>query len=483
MTSQSLTYYISPNGKDNNTGILQNSAWNSIEKVNQTQFQPGDRILFASNGIWYGNLNPQGSGKQGNHIRISSYGEGAMPIINIGEKSGAGIKLINQSWWEVCGIEIMSRYPPQVGVKREGISVKIESGGKCQGIIIRDCYIHDIWGQCGGDANSRMIDISPENLLKNPTLVNNLNDVIVENNIIKRCDKVGILVAGKSNIIVRRNFLENLGGDGIIVGGANRGLVEQNIANRTCLRSGDPDIPHSKDWWPHTAAIWLIWCEETIMQFNEVYNTGRQILNGDGFAYDFDFECKKCILQYNYSANNHGLVLFMNRTYENITRFNISQNDQTHLIQIHGNIQDGNIIHNNIFYVDHSTIDIDYHMGLKEKSEEDKVKLGAIFKNNIFYATGQGRFQTVYSHGEAWERTFLTEQPSSQPNTPTFQHNCYFGPWLNEIPDDPEKMVVDPKLVEAGSGKIGLATLSGYKLKSDSPCLDAGAFLDKDWTV
>lgn len=478
MADQSNKYYVSPKGNDDNPGLSEKTAWKTIEKVNQNQFQQGDAILFESGGIWNGNLRPLGSGKKGNPISISSYGEGSMPILNIGETAGAGITLVSQSWWEIRGIEITSGAPPQLEIKREGISIKAEEGGEVRGITIKDCNIHDIWGQVGGTASSRMIDIGHVDRKK----LDAVNDILVEYNTIKRCDKVGIVVAGRNNIIVRHNYLENLGGDGIIVGGAFQGIIEYNIADQTCLRSGDPDLPGSGSdgWWPHTAAIWIIWCEKTVMQFNEVYNTGRQLRNGDGFAYDFDFECKNCILQYNYSENGHGLVLFMNRTYGNIARYNISHNDQTHLIQIHGNTEDGNLIHNNIFYVDHSTVDIDLHMGMEEMEDEVKAKLGATFKNNIFYATGQGRFRTVYSLGEAWDRKFLTEKLPPHLNGPIFLRNCYFGPWLNELPVDPEKLVADPMFISPGSGGMGLSSLKGFMLKAGSPCIDAGVLIEMD---
>jgi hypothetical protein len=264
MNALSNIYYISPNGDDSNSGLSKEYAWKTIEKVNKTQFQAGDSILFESGGTWYENLRPLGSGEKDNPIIISNYGtkseSGLLPIINIGKSAGAGITLMNQSWWVIQQVEITSGAPPQLNTKREAISIKAEGDGKIQGIIIRECVIHDIWGQVGGEASSRMIDIGHIDRKK----LDSVNKVLVEYNTIKRCDKVGIVVAGRKNIIVRHNYLENLGGDGIIIGGAYRGLVEYNIADRTCLRSGDPDLPgpDSQSWWPHTAAIWIIWCEE-----------------------------------------------------------------------------------------------------------------------------------------------------------------------------------------------------------------------------
>jgi len=474
--NSSTTYYISPEGDDDHSGLSAEEAWRSIEKVNRSLFQPGDALLFMSDGVWEGQLLPQGNGEPGKPITLGIYGEGARPVINMGSKEGAGVKLVNQSWWEISGIEITSGSPPELGVQRMGIVSTVEGDDKhIEHIVIRDCYIHDIWGQVGGDKSGIAIYVGQ--YLLGPRQGKNCttDDVVVENNTIQRVDKIGIAINGRNDIVVRGNHMENLGGDGIIVYGANQGLIEYNIADRTCLRSGDPDLDMGgEDWWPHTAAIWIAGCTETIMQFNEVYNTGRQPGNGDGFAYDFDFACRKCILQYNYSANGHGLLLIMNRTYDNIARYNISQNDQTHLVQIHGNTADGNIIHNNVFYVDHSTVDIDYYCGMEQ--EKDKSKLGVTFINNIFYAGAQGRFRSVYSHGNALERKFIdTLNYSSTEGGPVFRKNCYFGPWLKGLPEDQDPLLADPLFMGPGTGGTGPSSLQGYQLQAGSPCINAGS--------
>jgi len=472
--SQSKIYYVSPEGNDQHTGLAKTSAWKTIERVNQTIFQPGDLILFKSAGVWKGQLQPKGSGVAGKPIVINSYGGNEKPIINIGEAEGAGIQLVNQSWWEINNMEITSGAPPKLGIGREGIVAWVKGNGQdVRHITIRDCYVHDIWGQLGGSTEYTGYNSCAIMVQKKDSSTSLLNDVLIENNRIERFDKVGIIIFGaKDNVIVRKNRIENTGGDAIIVAGSYKGLIEHNIAIRSCLRSGDPDLKGGEKWWPHTAAIWIARATETVMQFNEAYETGRQAGNGDGFAYDFDFDCKRCVLQYNYSAYGHGLLLIMNKTNDNIARYNISENDQTHLVQIHGNTEDGNLIHNNIFYVDHSTVDLDFYSGMED--ERDKNKLGATFSNNIFYATGQGRFRTVYSHGSTLDRKFNDSlQLGPNADGPKFNRNCYFGPWLKALPDDKEKLMADPLFAAPGRGAVGLSKLSGYQLLNGSPCINA----------
>lgn len=486
---QFKTYFLSPDGDDSNSGLSIKEPWITIDKVNLFTFQPGDKILFQSDGVWYGQMNPRGSGEDGKPICIDSYGEGAKPVINIEEAEGAAIRLVNQSWWEVRNIEITSGAKPELGIGRQGIVALFEGNNSgIEHIVIENCFIHDVWGQMGGRSeycgyNSAAIYVGTVLGRRGSRQNSYYDDILIQNNRIERVDKCGIVVyRGRNNVKVRKNSIDNLGGDGIFVNGPYKGLIEYNNVKRSCMRSGDPDLEGGEDFWPHTAAVWIQNCEETIMQFNQVYNTGRQPGNGDGNAYDFDFNCKYCILQYNYSRDNHGFLLIMYNTFGNIVRYNISENDQSHLIQLQGNIEDQNLIQNNVFYVDYGTIDLDYYCG---DGSKEKTRLGAYFRNNIFYATGQGRFRTVYTAGPPIGRQFndSVDLPASVEGT-IYRHNCYFGPWLNGIPDDPEKMVADPLFVAPGSGGEGLSTLGGYKLEPESPCINAGipmAFTEHDF--
>jgi len=482
---QSKTYFISPTGNDNAAGLSLNTAWKSLDKVNRTTFQPGDRILFESGGIWQGQLQPKGSGSQGNPIILSSYGGKEKPVINFGKSEGAGIRLTNQSWWEISNMEITSGAPAELGVGRQGIAIIVKGDGQhIEGIVIRDNYIHDIWGQMGGRGEyvgyystailvrSQYDDIPRE---RRAFVRTTFDNVLVENNRIERFDKCGIVIwGGKNDIVVRKNYMDNLGGDGIFVNGPYRGLIEYNEVHRSCMRSGYLDLPGGDDWWPHTAAIWIQNTEETVMQFNEVYDTGREPKNGDGNAYDFDFYCKRCTAQYNYSKNNHGFMLVMNNTFENVTRYNISENDKSHLIQIQSDLSDRNVFYNNVFYVDYGTADIDFHGSGDKKAINS---LGAFFYNNIFYATGQGRYRTVYSSGEVIGRNFdEVSKPDFAPGS-LFLNNCYFGPWKNGLPDDPKKIEADPLFVAPGTGGNGLCTVGGYKLRPGSPCINTGLFV------
>lgn len=484
--AQNKTYFVAADGDDNASGLTIASAWKTLDKVNSMTFQPGDKILLKSGDTWYGKLSLKGSGEKGNPILLSKYGGDERPVINMGNAEGACVRLFNQSWWEIDNIEVTSGAPPVLGIGRQGIVAIIKGGNQhIEHIVIRNCFIHDIWGQLGGDSEycgynscGILVQIQDEKngwgLNKN-SINTTLDDVLVEYNRIERVDKCGIVVRGCKNALnVRHNFMENLGGDGIFVGGCYKGVIEHNIAKRTCMHSGYLDLKGGENWWPHTAAIWIQDADETVMQYNAVYDTGRQPRNGDGFAYDFDFNCNKCIVQYNYSRNNHGFLLLMGKTSENIARYNISENDQTHLVEMQCNIEDKNVLYNNIFYIDYGTVNFDFFCG-NDDSSENKKRLGATFHNNIFYATGQSLFRTIYSIGHVLPRKIDEETKVAQgtPNS-LFYNNCYFGPWKNGLPNDPKALIADPLFIAPGTGGEGLSSLRGYQLRLESPCINSG---------
>ena len=487
ISAQQKTYYVSPSGDDGASGLSAGSAWKTLDKVNSTVFKPGDRILFKSGGVWHGQLKMQGSGAEGKPITLSSYGGGKRPVIDMDDAEGAAILIADQSWWVVEGMEATSGSAPVLGIGRQGIVITGAAEGKdFSHFVVRDNYVHDIWGQMGGDteycgyyscgilvrvkADRRRARTDKD--YKPATM----NDVLIENNRIERMDKCGIISWGpRNNVVVRGNYIDNMGGDGIFVNGPYRGLIEYNEIHRTCMRSGHADLPGGEKWWPHTAACWIQDTEGTIMQFNQVYDTGREPKNGDGEAYDFDFNCKNCILQYNYSKENNGFMLLMYRIQDNIVRYNISENDKTHLIQMQGPLSDNTLIYNNVFYVDHGTLDLDFFQGNAGDNHRSPDEVGAIFYNNIFYATGQGRFRYAYSR-RVDETTFEFDEvsrPSFAPGT-MFRGNCYFGPWKNALPEDPQAILADPMFEAPGTGGLGIETLKGYILRKGSPCIDAG---------
>ena len=78
-------YYIDNlDGNDNNSGLSQEKPWASIDKVNQTQFMPGDKIQFRRSLLWQGvPMELQSSGTHDAPILVGAYDTGLPPVITV----------------------------------------------------------------------------------------------------------------------------------------------------------------------------------------------------------------------------------------------------------------------------------------------------------------------------------------------------------------------------------------------------------------
>jgi len=85
-------YFVdSQNGSDQASGTSEGQAWQSIEKVNQTDLIPGDIIKFVRGGLWRGSLKPK-SGTAGALITYTCYGSD-----NLQKPRLYGSKSLNQA--------------------------------------------------------------------------------------------------------------------------------------------------------------------------------------------------------------------------------------------------------------------------------------------------------------------------------------------------------------------------------------------------
>ena len=87
VASGQTSYYLSSiHGNDNNTGVSQNAAWNSISKLQQVlpNLKAGDKIFFERGSIWYNvsiNLS-EIKGTASEPIQFIAYGNGAAPVLS-----------------------------------------------------------------------------------------------------------------------------------------------------------------------------------------------------------------------------------------------------------------------------------------------------------------------------------------------------------------------------------------------------------------
>ncbi len=75
------TYYVdSSAGDDAATGLAPEQAWKTLARVNSADIQPGDTVRLRRGRSWRGSLVPA-SGREGEPVTYTSYGEGPKPRI------------------------------------------------------------------------------------------------------------------------------------------------------------------------------------------------------------------------------------------------------------------------------------------------------------------------------------------------------------------------------------------------------------------
>ncbi len=191
------TFYVSNTGDDHSDGLSANHPWRSLDKVESSTFQPGDRILFDANSVWNGQLildgAKNGQGATGNPITIGSYNQGntgKKAIINglgtTADKSSyherklsnlnlmtGTIELWNANNWTISNLEVTNsagsgkRDAMRIGILvASDISTAYPQGNDSQtiqkklaifkashrtGITVDNNYVHDVEGAYQSD--------------------------------------------------------------------------------------------------------------------------------------------------------------------------------------------------------------------------------------------------------------------------------------------------------------------------------------------
>ncbi len=375
-------YHVdSTNGEDTRSGLGPGSAWRSLERANKVDLKPGDELRFKSGGVWKGPLKPQGGGAEGAPVRIGRYGDGPLPRIEGGGMGPDAVLLENFSHVSVSELEIANTGPRREPW-RTGIRVCANGAGTVAGVRLEKLHVRDVNGDLRKDHEGCGIYFEAKG--GNGACFDGL---VIEGCRVERTDRNGICQRGTGrtrsrNVVIRGNRLEDIGGDGIKLWGTNGGLIEHNVVRKARARCAENEA---------AAGIWPFACDDTVIQFNEVSGT---VGTKDGQGFDADYQCRRTVIQYNYSHGNEGGFLLVcgpggAENSDAVIRYNLSVHDGVKTARVFhfgGASRSARIYNNTIVIGPHQDLPMMLFTDWSGGVAED-----VVFSNNLFLVRAGGR--------------------------------------------------------------------------------------------
>jgi len=275
-----------------------NSApWNSLAAAQAHPFAAGDRIALARGTVCHGSFSPQGSGTEGNAIRLTAYGQGPRPRIVATAKDRQVLLLFNQEYWLIDSLDLS-------GANKYGIFVTGDKG-TIHNIALKNLLVHDVRGGVMKSKDNGLVVVGPSS--RDAVFA----DVLVDGVVAAHTNQwAGILIGGgnfafapdaplNNHITVRNSSVQDVYGDGIILFRDSDGLIETSTAWQTGMQpTQDIGTPN---------AIWTWTCTDCTVRDNEAFLTDSPGV--DGGAYDIDWDDTRNTVERNYAHDTQGYCI------------------------------------------------------------------------------------------------------------------------------------------------------------------------------
>lgn len=473
------TYHVdSRDGDDASDGQAVSRPWRTLERVNATTFQPGDRILLRAGSRWEGvALHPKGSGTPDRLIELGRYGEGPAPALHGRGRVPWVLGLRDQECWELRDLEItnFTQGPRQ---RHRGVEIRVKDFGPARHVRLKNIQVHDVNAvsdyRDDGDTVAKSFG-GIVFIIEGTDRPTHWEDLLVEGCEIRDTGPMGLVMLStwmtghrendprtwqpSRRVIIRGNTFDRIARNGLLVRGCAAPLIERNFF-RECglLGSGN--------------AMFVFHCDDALIQFNEACFTRYNPGDSDASGFDADYNCRRSVFQYNYSHDNeYGSFLLCSlgaprsRGFNEgvIIRYNISQNDGGNLVRVSGTVTNA-LVHNNTFYAKPEMANprepgapprLVYHKSWQGWSD------GVRFVNNIFYNESP---HAIYEPGES--------------RNTRFEHNLFFGLHPASEPADAGKVTGDPLFVRVrGADRGRESAMAAYALRPGSAAIGTGLAL------
>ena len=342
-TATGTTYYVDFNGgNDSNEGTSEGKAFQTLEKVNTLDLEPGDTVLLKRGSVFEDQalkFTKEDSGTAEAPVRISAYGEGNRPQINTNGHGqwelNYGTPLDNQNhkwkgtvsssiliedteYIEIEGLELTNdrnsatdtekdkAYNDAYAMDRTGVAGVAKDNGTVDHIVLNDLYIHNVTGNVYNKhmTNGGIYFIVAKPTNEGATGIARYNDVKITNCSLDTVNRWGIAVGytyqwrqfttgalsdatmakyGSSNVVIENNYLNHVGGDAITTMYLDRPMVQYNVSENAAEQINFKD--YSKN--------------QPSLDANGNVNGTQGVGAGRVAAAIWPWKCKNAIFQYN----------------------------------------------------------------------------------------------------------------------------------------------------------------------------------------
>ena len=284
------TYYVdSKKGKDSNAGTSESEAFQTLDKVNELDLNPGDTILLKKGSVFEDQalkFTKEDSGTAEAPVKVSAYGEGDRPQINTNGHGlwelNYGTPLDNQNhkwkgtvsssiliedaeYLEIEGLELTNdrnsatdtekdkAYNDAYAMDRTGVAGVAKDNGTVDHIVLNDLYIHNVTGNVYNKhmTNGGIYFIVAKPTDEGETGIARYNDIQIRNCSLDTVNRWGIAVGytyqwrqfttgalsdavmdkyASSNVVIENNYLNHVGGDAITTMYLDRPLIQYNVS-------------------------------------------------------------------------------------------------------------------------------------------------------------------------------------------------------------------------------------------------------------
>ena len=268
--------------------------WNALAAVSAHVFAAGDVMALKRGTVCRGSLELHGSGRAGQVIRLTAYGEGLRPRIVARGKERQAVLLANAEYWQIDSLDISGG--ATYGLLVTGDEDKVQSH-----ITLRNLVVHDVKG---GELTSKDSGLV---VFLRGAKGQRFEHVLIENVVAAHTNQwAGIMMgAGRfssdedgynRDVAIRNSVVHDVYGDGMILFDVREGLIDASAAWLTGQQ------PTESVGTPN--AIWTWSCTDCAVRNSEAFLSESPGV--DGGAYDIDWATTRNTVEDNYAHDTQG---------------------------------------------------------------------------------------------------------------------------------------------------------------------------------